>query len=83
MGFDYFVTQFGTENMTPFVAYDFKLAGNETYVGNNIFSAGIKFGKWNQRGLSLFYTYISGKSIHGEYFDVNENYSGIGLNFEL
>ena len=83
VGFDYFVTQFGTENMTPFVAYDFKLAGNETYVGNNIFSAGIKFGKWNQRGLSLFYTYISGKSIHGEYFDVNENYSGIGLNFEL
>ena len=83
VGFDYFVTQFGTENMTPFVAYDFKLAGNETYVGNNIFSAGIKFGKWNQRGLSLYYTYISGKSIHGEYFDVNENYSAIGLNFEL
>jgi len=83
VGFDYFVTQFGTENMTPFVAYDFKLAGNETYVGNNVFSAGVKFGKWNQRGLSLYYTYISGKSIHGEYFDVNENYSAIGLNFEL
>ena len=83
VGFDYFVTQFGTENMTPFVSYDFKLAGNETYVGNNIFSAGVKFGKWNQRGLSLYYTYISGKSIHGEYFDVNENYSAIGLNFEL
>jgi len=83
IGFDYFVTQFGNENMTPFVAYDFKLAGNEKYVGNNIFSAGVKFGKWNQRGLSLYYTYISGKSIHGEYFDVNENYSAIGFNFEL
>ena len=83
VGFDYFVTQFGSESMTPFVAYDFKLAGNESYVGNNIFSAGVKFGKWNQRGLSLYYTYVSGKSIHGEYFDVNENYSAIGLNFEL
>jgi hypothetical protein len=83
IGFDYFVTQFGSENITPFLAYDFKLAGNETYVGNNIFSAGVKFGKWNQRGLSLYYTYISGKSIHGEYYDVNENYSAIGFNFEL
>jgi hypothetical protein len=83
LGFDYFATQFGTDYLTPFLAYDFKLAGNEKYVGNNIFSAGIKFGKWNQRGLSLYYTYISGKSIHGEYFDVNENYSAIGFNFEL
>jgi len=83
LGFDYFATQIGTDYLTPFVAYDFKLSGNEKYIGNNIFSAGIKFGKWNQRGLSIYYTYISGNSIHGEYFDVNENYSSIGFNFEL
>ena len=83
IGFDYFVTQFGNDFLTPFIAYDFKLAGNEEYIGNNIVSAGIKFGKWNQKGLSLYYTYISGKSIHGEYFDLNENYSSIGFNFEL
>jgi len=83
LGFDYFVTQFGNENMTPFVAYDFKIAGNEKYIGNNIFSVGVKFGNWRNRGLSLYYAYISGKSIHGEYYDVNENYSSIGFNFEL
>jgi hypothetical protein len=83
VGFDYFATQFGNESMTPFVAYDFKLAGNETYVGNNIFSVGVKFGNWKSKGLSLYYTYISGKSIHGEYYDVNENYSAVGFNFEL
>jgi hypothetical protein len=83
LGFDYFATQIGTDYLTPFIAYDFKLSGNEKYIGNNIFSAGIKFGKWNQRGISLYYTYISGKSIHGEYFDLNENYSNIGFNFEL
>ncbi|HCY77964.1 MAG TPA: DUF1207 domain-containing protein [Ignavibacteriales bacterium] len=83
VGFDYFITQFGGETMTPFVAYDFKLAGNETYVGNNIFSVGVKFGNWKNKGLSLYYTYISGKSIHGEYYDVNENYSAVGFNFEL
>jgi hypothetical protein len=83
LGFDYFATQFGTGSITPFVAYDFKLAGNETYVGNNIFSVGVKFGNWKSKGLSLYYTYISGKSIHGEYYDVNENYSAVGFNFEL
>lgn len=83
LGFDYFATQFGSGSITPFVAYDFKLAGNETYVGNNIFSVGVKFGNWNSKGLSLYYTYISGKSIHGEYYDVNENYSAVGFNFEL
>ena len=83
LGFDYFVTNFGNDDMTPFIAYDFKFAGNEKYVGNNIFSVGVKFGKWNKGGLSLYYTYISGKSVHGEFYDVNENYSAIGFNFEL
>ena len=83
IGFDYFASRFGNDIFTPFVAYDFKLAGNEKYIGNNVVSAGIKFGKWNQKGLSLYYTYISGKSIHGEYYDVNENYSSIGFNFDL
>ncbi len=83
IGFDYFVTQFGNDFLTPFIAYDFKLAGNQEYIGNNIVSAGIKFGKWNQKGLSLYFTYFSGMSIHGEYFDLNENYSSIGFNFEL
>jgi len=83
LGFDYFATQFGSGSITPFVAYDFKLAGNETYVGNNIFSVGVKFGNWKSKGLSLYYTYISGKSIHGEYYYVNENYSAVGFNFEL
>lgn len=83
LGFDYFATQIGTDYLTPFIAYDFKLSGTEKYAGNNIISAGVKFGKWDKRGLSLYYTYISGKSVHGEYFNVNENYSAIGFNFEL
>ncbi len=83
LGFDYFATQFGTVYLTPFVAYDFKLNGDIKYIGNNIISAGVKFGKWNQKGLSLYYTHISGKSIHSEYYGVNENYSAVGFNFEL
>jgi hypothetical protein len=82
-GFDYYATKLGNGYLTPFIAYDFKINGINKYIGNNIISAGIKLGKWNQRGISLYYTYISGKSVHGEYFDVNENYSSIGFNFDL
>lgn len=82
-GFDYFATQFGTDLFIPFIAYDFKLNGIEKYYGNNIISMGIKFGNWKAKGLSFYYSYISGKSIHGQLYDLQENYSNIGFNFEI
>ncbi len=83
VGFDYFATQFGTKYLTPFVAYDFKLNGIDKYFGSNIISIGLKFGNWKSKGLSLYYSYISGKSIHGQLYDITENYSNVGFNFEL
>lgn len=82
-GFDYFAAEIGTELFTPFVAYDFKLNGIDKFIGNNIISVGVKFGNWQARGLSFYYSYISGASIHGQLFDLRENYSNIGFNFEL
>ncbi|MBK7230464.1 MAG: DUF1207 domain-containing protein [Ignavibacteriales bacterium] len=82
-GIDYFAPQFGTDNLTPFVAYDFKLSGDLKFLGNNIVSVGVKLGNWKQKGLSFYYSYISGKSIHGQLYDLTENYSNIGFNFEL
>ncbi len=82
-GFDYFAPQFGTDYLTPFVAYDFNLYGESKFLGNNIISIGVKLGNWKQKGLSFCYTYISGKSIHGQFYDLQENYSSIGFNFEI
>lgn len=45
--------------------------------------AGVKFGTWNGVGLKLYATYFSGYSIHGEYFDVIEEYSGFGMNIDF
>ncbi|MEO8232897.1 MAG: DUF1207 domain-containing protein [Ignavibacteriota bacterium] len=83
LGFDYFVTQIENDFFTPFIAYDFRLNGIDKFVGNNIISVGLKFGDWKSKGLSLYYSYISGKSIHGQLYDLTENYSNIGFNFEL
>uniref|UniRef100_UPI00404B03DA DUF1207 domain-containing protein n=1 Tax=Ignavibacterium sp. TaxID=2651167 RepID=UPI00404B03DA len=83
IGGDFFVTKLKTDWFTPFIAYDFKLSGKEKYVGNNFINFGMKFGEFNKKGFSIYYSFISGKSVHGEYFDMNESYSSVGFNLDL
>lgn len=83
VGGDYFIAKLSTDIFTPFLAYDFKLSGKDKYVGNNFINFGVKFGEFNKKGFSIYYSYISGHSVHGEYFDVKENYSSIGFNLDL
>ena len=84
VGFDYYILPFSSGSITPFVAYDFKLNGiNNTYFGNSIAKFGVKFGSPLSRGFSILISYISGKSIHGELFDLTENYFNIGFNLDL
>lgn len=82
-GFDYYVTKIQTSFFTPFIAYDFKLTGIDEYSGNNIVSVGIKFGQPESRGFSILASYFSGKSVHGEFYDLNENYAAIGINLDI
>ena len=84
LGFDYFILPLSLESVTPFVAYDFKLNGvNDVYSGNNIAKIGVKFGDPFASGFSILFSYISGRSIHGELYNINENYANIGFNLDL
>lgn len=83
LGFDYFADGLINDYLTPFVAYDFRLENLGSYTGNNSISAGIKFGKVEGKGLSLYFNYYSGNSIHGEYYDYKKEYSAIGINLDL
>ncbi len=83
VGFDYYFTGFPVKDITPFIADDFKLTEIGKYFGNNIFAAGIKFGHYNGNGFSILFSRYSGKSIHGEYYNISENYSTIGINLDL
>ncbi|MFA7419996.1 MAG: DUF1207 domain-containing protein [Melioribacteraceae bacterium] len=82
-GFDYYRKDLLTDGISPYLAYDFKLTGAIRSTPNHSFKAGIKFGTPQGRGLSVYYQYYSGFSIHGEYFDSREKYSGIGLNLDF
>ncbi len=83
-GFDYYLTSFNDIPFTPYIADDFKVSNiNDKYFGNNIFTTGIKFGRYDAKGFSLYYSYISGKSVHGELYNISESYSSIGFNVDL
>jgi len=82
-GFDYYATQIQTSLFIPFVAYDFKLTGIDEYSGNNVITMGIKFGQPESRGFSILASYFSGKSVHGEFYDLNESYATIGINLDI
>lgn len=82
-GFDYYSESLSTSLFIPFLAYDFKLIGIQEYSGNNVISAGIKFGEPTSRGFSILVSYFSGKSVHGEFYDLTENYVTIGINLDI
>lgn len=82
-GFDYYFHLKLMNEFTPYFGYDIKLIHLANYTANNSLIAGIKFGEVFGRGLSIYYNYYSGKSIHGEYFDKNRTYSAIGINLDL
>jgi len=79
-GFDFYILPLRNSSFIPFIAYDFKLTGIEKYSGNNILTAGIKFGEPLSGGFSILISYLSGKSVHHEFYDISENYWKIGLN---
>ena len=83
LGFDYYMNWINTGIFVPYIAYDFKLNKIDVFTGDNIFTAGIKFSKPFGKGISVAYSYFSGRSIQGEYFDRNESYSAIGINLDF
>ncbi len=82
-GFDYYLDSYFGKNISPFIADDYKINKTEEYNGNNTFMLGIKFGRYDGKGFSIIYTYYSGKSVHGQYYDLNEYYSSLGINLDL
>jgi hypothetical protein len=44
---------------------------------------GSKIGVWRGRGTQIFFAYHYGNSIHGEYFDRKDEYSGLGFNIDI
>jgi hypothetical protein len=44
---------------------------------------GVKLGKPQGKGISIFYHYYSGDDLHGQYVYFKSTYSAIGINLDL
>lgn len=83
IGFEYFGKSWLSNQFTPYIAYDFRLINIYGYTGNNSMEAGIKYGYSQSKGISFYLRYFSGYNIHGEYFDVKEDFTSFGFNLDL
>lgn len=66
-----------------YLAHHFTLMGTPTVIGSNTVEAGIKFGRWNGRGLRLFLTYQNGWDNFGEYYNVRREAVAGGFAFDF
>ena len=83
VGFEYFGKGLLSDSITPYLAYDFRLINLYQYTGNNSIEAGIKIGNAEAKGISFYFRYFSGYNIHGEYFDLREDFTSFGFNLDL
>jgi hypothetical protein len=52
-------------------------------IGTHAAEAGVKFGKWDGRGIRLLFSYHSGLEVFGQYYDIKRTYWEIGFALDL
>jgi hypothetical protein len=66
-----------------FVANYFYFAGLEKYVGSQQTMFGIKFGRWEGKGMTLYFAYSSGLDYFDAFFGSRISRFGIGFNVDF
>lgn len=82
-GFDSYISSLSFNNFYPFISYDYKLAYTTAYNSNHTAQFGIKFGKPQGSGIRLVFTLYSGKNVHGEYYELNDEYFSTGITVDF
>ncbi len=66
-----------------FAAYHFQVDGVSKYEGSNSLKTGIKFGDWQNKGVTFYLSYYSGRNPFSEYYFQKVDKFGIGFLFEF
>lgn len=82
-GIEYFMNDLLSPEITPFAGYDLRVIHIDKYTANHSISAGVKLGKADRNGVSIYFNYYKGNNIHGEFFDFKSEYSALGINLDL
>ena len=82
-GLDYYRNDLRSSLIFPFIAADFKIDQNGSKILNQSYHVGIKFGNPDSKGVKLYFSYLNGMSIHGEFYDLEESYTSLGINIDF
>ena len=66
-----------------YAAHHFTLMGTPAVIGSNTIEAGVKFGRWNAKGVRLFLTYQNGWDNFGEYYNIRREAIAAGFAFDF
>ncbi len=83
IGFTELLNPLFNKNLVAFLAYDFSLNGTKAYSGNNNSMLGIKFGKWNEKGLLIFISYFAGNDFFHAYYARKVKRFGFGFSVDF
>jgi len=78
-----FVLSGAPATLTPYLAYDGRVEKVTAWQGDNSLQLGVKLGKWDEGGMSLYAGYYQGKNVHGELYFLNTTQFSIGTNFSF
>jgi hypothetical protein len=82
-GLEIFCHDMPAKAIHPYIAYDFRTVNATAVTGTHSVQAGVKLGNWRGRGLNIFIAAYSGKSRHGEYYDLDWSYWGPGFTIDF
>ncbi len=66
-----------------FTAYHLAFTGEPTYHTTHQVQAGVKFGSWNEAGLTIYLAYYNGTHMFGEYYNDRLETFGLGFSVEF
>jgi hypothetical protein len=82
-GFDTYPSSLSFGNIYPFVSYDYKMGYTTAYNSNHTAQIGLKFGKPFGSGLRVVFTLFSGKNVHGEYYEIDDEHFSTGVTIDF
>ena len=66
-----------------FFAYHFLLAGLPVYQGSHQVQVGVKFGRWESKGVNFFLSYFNGNNMFNEFYYERINRFGVGFSIDF
>jgi hypothetical protein len=83
ISFDRLLGDLAGKPLNLYISYNISALGTPQYAASHHLQAGLKLGKWFEKGISLYLSYYSGIHPSGEFFDTRLSALGAGFTVDF